>query len=227
MYLLLGMRSEQSECLAPRRISTADSSGGVFYNQAASRVQAALLCSQKVRVRSDNGSPNVSAYILEGWADYTYAGLPLLTSSAVTKTSGGAIPAALKAELAYVRVAEVQMPQTALGSLAPGRSYERNISKLFMTRSKAFTSSIMGRTPGSGTIPAFPSLFAEVTMASSNRSASLYNQRFSAVDGEFDRVANLKLFWVLYAAVNTEVLHGPHTMRSWSEKSIGDYGTLV
>lgn len=48
-----------------------------------------------------------------------YAGFPFVTSSETTKTSGTSMPAELNAALAYSRVADVQMPHTGVGNLAP------------------------------------------------------------------------------------------------------------
>ena len=58
----------------------------------------------------------------------THAGFPCLTSSAATKTSGMMIPAALRAEVAYFRVAEVHMAHFGSGNVLPDpscRGWER------------------------------------------------------------------------------------------------------
>lgn len=67
----------------------------------------------------------------------TYAGFPFFTSSATTNTSGMLMPAALRAEVAYFRVAEVHIAHFGLGNEWLDASCERRECKHLPSKEKA------------------------------------------------------------------------------------------
>lgn len=225
------MRRQQSQSLASGSFAGTNSGGGIFdYEAVAGRFGEAVGAKEVGvwpidyrRVVSEVRKVGVLSGVWRGVDGNkcrrmrgTYSGFPFFTSSAYTIVSGIAIPTLGSAVDAYARVAEVQTVHVpGVNYTSPSNSRSQIVKE--RERRVGHTESMASLAPGRSLIPPRPFSLEVVTMARSNRSASLYSYMLwvHAKDTSKTKNTHLEFRRILNPTMYPQVLHGSNTMRGY------------